>query len=154
MVNSLTTPAFTHFLQISVFSQDSVGRSLLRPKTALAQYPNESTEVVSKGVGVVLPVREKGEIQMTDHRKNSGLDRRELLHVMGGAIGGVALEALSGRHASAEGKASRAHRRRLPRKPNFLILMCDEERFPPAYENDEIKKWREANLLTQELFTA
>ena len=91
---------------------------------------------------------------MTDYRKSGGLDRRKFLHVMGGTIGGVALGALSGSHAGAEGssyRASRGHRRHFPRKPNFLILMCDEERFPPVYEDDEIKQWRKANLLTQEL---
>lgn len=34
-------------------------------------------------------------------------------------------------------------------KPNFLIIMVDEQRFPPQYENEEIKKWREENLKAQ-----
>lgn len=37
------------------------------------------------------------------------------------------------------------------RRPNFLILMVDEERYPPVYETPEIKAWRKKNLLTQEL---
>ncbi len=36
-------------------------------------------------------------------------------------------------------------------KPNILIFMVDEQRFPPAYENEELKKWRKENLKTQEL---
>ena len=36
-------------------------------------------------------------------------------------------------------------------RPNFLILMVDEERFPPVYETPEIKAWRKRNLRTQEL---
>ncbi|ARI75729.1 sulfatase-like hydrolase/transferase [Halobacillus mangrovi] len=37
------------------------------------------------------------------------------------------------------------------RKPNFLILMVDQERYPSVYENDELKKWRQENLIAQEL---
>ena len=36
-------------------------------------------------------------------------------------------------------------------KPNFLIFMVDEERFPTVYENKELKEWRKENLITQEL---
>ncbi len=36
-------------------------------------------------------------------------------------------------------------------KPNFLIFMVDEERFPTVYENKELKEWRRKNLITQEL---
>lgn len=37
------------------------------------------------------------------------------------------------------------------RRPNFLLFIIDEERFPTAYENEEIKTWRKENLITQEL---
>lgn len=37
------------------------------------------------------------------------------------------------------------------KKPNFLILMVDEERYPSVYENKELKEWRRKNLITQEL---
>ncbi|WP_279326024.1 sulfatase-like hydrolase/transferase [Bacillus sp. FJAT-47783] len=40
---------------------------------------------------------------------------------------------------------------RSQKKPNFLILMVDQERFPPVYENNELKKWRRDHLITQEL---
>lgn len=33
--------------------------------------------------------------------------------------------------------------------PNFLIIMVDEERFPPVYENEEIKAWRKKYLKAQ-----
>ncbi|NOU92655.1 sulfatase-like hydrolase/transferase [Paenibacillus sp. LMG 31456] len=36
-------------------------------------------------------------------------------------------------------------------KPNFLVILVDEERYPPMYENKEIKEWRRQNLVTQEL---
>lgn len=35
-------------------------------------------------------------------------------------------------------------------KPNFLIFIVDEERFPPVYENEEIKAWRKKYLKAQE----
>ncbi|WLR58952.1 sulfatase-like hydrolase/transferase [Guptibacillus hwajinpoensis] len=37
------------------------------------------------------------------------------------------------------------------KKPNFLILMVDEQRYPTIYENEDIKKWSKENLLVQEL---
>ncbi|MCR8634285.1 sulfatase-like hydrolase/transferase [Paenibacillus radicis (ex Xue et al. 2023)] len=36
-------------------------------------------------------------------------------------------------------------------KPNFLVILVDEERYPPVYENKEIQQWRRENLVTQEL---
>jgi arylsulfatase A-like enzyme len=35
-------------------------------------------------------------------------------------------------------------------KPNFLVFLVDEERYPPIYETPEIKEWRKQNLLAQE----
>ncbi|MFC9712291.1 sulfatase-like hydrolase/transferase [Paenibacillus sp. NPDC056933] len=35
-------------------------------------------------------------------------------------------------------------------KPNFLIILVDEERYPPLYESKEIQAWRRENLITQE----
>jgi arylsulfatase A-like enzyme len=37
------------------------------------------------------------------------------------------------------------------KRPNFLILLCDEERYPPVYEGSELAAWRKKNLITQEL---
>ena len=37
------------------------------------------------------------------------------------------------------------------KRPNFLIFLVDEQRFPTVYENEELKKWRKENLKTQEL---
>jgi len=39
------------------------------------------------------------------------------------------------------------------RKPNFLIIMSDENRYPPVYEHPEIKKWRQQFLRAQELLS-
>ncbi|GGH31353.1 sulfatase-like hydrolase/transferase [Paenibacillus segetis] len=46
------------------------------------------------------------------------------------------------------------HASPLPRqldKPNFLVLVVDEERYPTLYENPEITEWRRHNLVTHEL---
>ncbi|MFI8494362.1 sulfatase-like hydrolase/transferase [Peribacillus butanolivorans] len=40
---------------------------------------------------------------------------------------------------------------RLLEQPNILVFLVDEERYPPVYENVEIKEWRKQNLITQEL---
>jgi arylsulfatase A-like enzyme len=37
------------------------------------------------------------------------------------------------------------------RRPNFLILMVDQERYPPVYENEEMKAWRRKHFIAQEL---
>ena len=36
-------------------------------------------------------------------------------------------------------------------RPNFLIIMVDEERYPPVYETPEIRAWRTTNLPAQAL---
>ena len=36
-------------------------------------------------------------------------------------------------------------------RPNFLIFMVDEERYPPVYENEEIRAWRKRYLLAQDM---
>lgn len=38
---------------------------------------------------------------------------------------------------------------RFNKKPNFLIIMVDEQRFPPPYENESIKEWRRKYLKAQ-----
>ncbi|WP_071394796.1 sulfatase-like hydrolase/transferase [Bacillus tuaregi] len=49
-------------------------------------------------------------------------------------------------HAKRNGKTPKTTR------PNFLIFIVDEQRFPTGYENEELKRWRRENLKTQELF--
>ncbi|OXM17265.1 sulfatase-like hydrolase/transferase [Paenibacillus herberti] len=36
------------------------------------------------------------------------------------------------------------------KKPNFLVILVDEERYPPIYESQEIQAWRKQNFLAQE----
>jgi arylsulfatase A-like enzyme len=39
------------------------------------------------------------------------------------------------------------------KKPNFLILMSDENRYPPIYECSKIKQWRKKFLRTQDILS-
>jgi arylsulfatase A-like enzyme len=71
--------------------------------------------------------------------------RREFLGKAAGAtaaLGGAAVMpslAVGGRPSPAPG-----------RRPNFLIILVDEERYPPGYENAQIQAWRQANLPARE----
>lgn len=38
------------------------------------------------------------------------------------------------------------------RKPNFLVITIDEERYPTKYETEELKQWRKENLRFQTKF--
>lgn len=81
-----------------------------------------------------------------------GLSRRRLLQAAG--IAGVAGVAAAG--MAAQAPAARAAtmapfrpRGRLRRRPNFLIVMMDEQRAAPFYETPELQAWRLANLSSQ-----
>ncbi|WP_432354168.1 sulfatase-like hydrolase/transferase [Sporosarcina sp. A2] len=37
------------------------------------------------------------------------------------------------------------------KQPNILFLMVDQDRFPPVYENAQLKEWRRQNLHAQQL---
>ena len=38
----------------------------------------------------------------------------------------------------------------LARRPNVLVILGDEDRFPPVYETQELKDWRTTYLTAQE----
>ncbi|CAB4921183.1 unannotated protein [freshwater metagenome] len=83
--------------------------------------------------------------------ESTGLDRRRLLQAMG--VTGAAA-ALVGAGAGT-GAASAAElgpftpRGRLTRRPNFLVVMVDEQRMAPTYESEELALWRRRNLSAQ-----
>ncbi|MDO9486085.1 MAG: sulfatase-like hydrolase/transferase [Actinomycetota bacterium] len=81
--------------------------------------------------------------------EESDLSRRRLLQAAG--VAGVAgLAVASGSSASAAPAAAPfVPRGRLRRRPNFLIVMMDEQRHAPFYESVELKAWRLANLPAQ-----
>ncbi len=89
---------------------------------------------------------------MTDKTDNSNLSRRRLLQAAGVAgIVGAAAVASSGASATPRSAPRQpfAPRGRLKRRPNFLIVMMDEQRHAPVYESEVLKAWRLANLPTQ-----
>jgi len=87
---------------------------------------------------------------MTD-QNTSSLSRRRFLQ--GGAAAASALGLLQGalRPGAPPAEAGPPAKGKLPTKPNFLVLMCDEMRFPPIYESVETKQFRQQYLQTQNL---
>jgi choline-sulfatase len=71
------------------------------------------------------------------------LTRRRLLQTGAAAMGATGLTTTRSRHVKAAAFAS-------PR-PNFLILLCDEMRYPPVYESVAIKEFGLRYLKTQDL---
>jgi len=81
----------------------------------------------------------------------SGLSRRRLLQAAGVAAGAAAVGAASTGTASAAKRRPFTPRGRLRKRPNFLIIMVDEQRYAPVYESEALKAWRMANLPAQNL---
>jgi len=46
-------------------------------------------------------------------------------------------------------KTSLDKHNKLGRRPNILLIMVDEERYPPVYEDEAIRRWRAENLKAQ-----
>ncbi len=81
---------------------------------------------------------------------NDGLSRRRLIQSAGVATVAVAgLAAASGASAQAAPMPKFKPRGRLRKRPNFLIIMMDEQRAAPFYESPELQAWRLQNLTTQ-----
>jgi choline-sulfatase len=81
----------------------------------------------------------------------SDLSRRRLLQTAG-AVGVAAGLATAGSTVPAQAAARVAPfkpRGRLRRRPNFLIVMMDEQRSAPFYESPELQAWRAQNLPAQ-----
>ena len=82
---------------------------------------------------------------------NSGLSRRRLLQAAGAAAAGAAaMGATSTSAAHAAKRRPFTPRGRLRKRPNFLIIVVDEQRYAPVYESEALKAWRKANLPAQE----
>src|SRR5436309_16047315 len=80
--------------------------------------------------------------------------RRQFLTGSAGAAGLYGLWQSAGRPAAA-GLAARPSASGTAgwsgRPPNFLIILVDEERFPPGYETAPITQWRTQYLRAQEM---
>ena len=87
---------------------------------------------------------------MSDSNESrTSLSRRRLLQAAG--IAGVAASGIAATAptAVAAPKTPFKPRGRLRRRPNFLIVMMDEQRYAPFYETAELQAWRLANLSSQ-----
>ena len=81
---------------------------------------------------------------------SASLSRRRLLQAAGAAgIGAGLAAAASTGSAQAASMPRFQPRGRLRRRPNFLIVMMDEQRYAPFYENEATAQWRDENLLAQ-----
>ena len=80
-----------------------------------------------------------------------GLSRRQLLAAAGAAgVAAAGATAAAGSASAAPVAPPFRPRGRLRRRPNFLIIMMDEQRTPPVYESEELKAWRAVNLPAQD----
>ncbi|MDD2817411.1 MAG: sulfatase-like hydrolase/transferase [Candidatus Nanopelagicales bacterium] len=79
----------------------------------------------------------------------TGLNRRRLLQAMGVTGAAAALVGAGGQTASAANLGPFTPRGRLTRRPNFLVVMVDEQRMAPTYETQELALWRRRNLSAQ-----
>lgn len=88
---------------------------------------------------------------MSESVEGGRLSRRRLLQAAGAAAAGAATAGAmaSGTASAASAAPPFAARGRLRRRPNFLILMVDEQRYQPTYESAELKAWRAASLKAQ-----
>ena len=87
-----------------------------------------------------------------DSRANeSVLSRRRLLQAAGVVAATAAAAGATKTTAAAEPMQPFRPRGRLRKRPNFLIIMVDEQRHAPVYESDRLKAWRAANLPSQNL---
>ncbi len=78
------------------------------------------------------------------------ISRRRLIQAAGVA-GIAAAGAAAGSSAPALAAQPFQPRGRLRRRPNFLIIMVDEQRTAPSYESPALRAWRAANLPAQRL---
>src|SRR5215470_1212743 len=79
----------------------------------------------------------------------SDVSRRRFLQSTVATAAGAVLQAGSSAAAAAAAKQPAAPGK--GNQPNFLILMCDENRFPPIYESADTKAFRQTFLQTQNL---
>jgi len=86
----------------------------------------------------------------TSSEPRGALSRRKLLQAAGvvGAAAGLTTHTPAVAHVESPQEPFRP-RGRLRSRPNFLIVMMDEQRAAPFYETPELEAWRLANLPTQ-----
>jgi len=90
-----------------------------------------------------------------DKKPHLGLTRRDFLTgtTSTAALGALGLHAATSEAAQVLAKAAQAPGFK-GRHPNILILMCDEMRYPPFYETEEARAFRQQYLKTQNALRA
>ncbi len=84
-------------------------------------------------------------------QETSTLSRRRFLQGSAAAAGVLGL-LQDGLPPGAEpAGAGQPPKGKLPKRPNFLVLMCDEMRFPPIYESEVTKAFRQQFLQVENL---
>ena len=82
------------------------------------------------------------------------LSRRDFVKCVGAAAAASASLALpAGGEAAAPLPERHDHKPgpQRDRRPNFLIILCDQMRFPPPYETESLKAFRDEHLPTENL---
>lgn len=87
--------------------------------------------------------------------RGDGVTRREALKAaaMAGVVAGAMSVGVGPADADAVEQAFQP-RGRLRRRPNFLVVIVDEQRTPPVYETPQLRRWRERNLHAQAMLRA
>ena len=69
-----------------------------------------------------------------------------MLQLLGAGAGSAALVGSGAGPAQAAAPLAFTPRGRLRRRPNFLVIIVDQMRYPPVYETPELRAWRAGNL--------
>lgn len=89
--------------------------------------------------------------------QGSGLSRRRFLQASAVGAAGLAVGGLGGGTAFAQtspGGAGSTAASRGPRRPNFLFILVDEQRFPTVYESAQLADWRLGHMANQQALAA
>jgi choline-sulfatase len=85
--------------------------------------------------------------------KKSGLSRRRFIQGAGAAAAAAGIAQVEQSHAAPAAAASTGPfrpRGRLTQRPNLLLILCDEYRFPVAYESSKLQQFRARYLTAEE----
>jgi choline-sulfatase len=85
--------------------------------------------------------------------KSNGLSRRRFIQGAGAAAAAAGVAPLGpaqGAQADAAGSPAFQPRGKLRRRPNILLILCDEYRYPVVYESGQLRQFRSSYLTAEE----
>src|ERR1700730_701704 len=84
--------------------------------------------------------------------KKDGLSRRRFMQSAGAAAATAGIAQAELPYAAPAAASTRPFRPRgkLRHRPNLLLIMCDEYRFPVAYESSALQQFRAPHLTAEE----